>query len=75
MRDSFKCEFLFLGSAKVAIERDVKFQAESISIPIPDNLQKRNETKGTVDFLHISRLRVRVPAYSKIFKYGNLEIG
>ena len=61
MRDSFKCEYLFLGSCRVRIERDIRFGSESINVPIPEELQKNGEGKVYIPYEYVKSLVVFHP--------------
>ena len=61
MRDNFKCEYLFLGSCRCAIEKDVRFTSECISVPVPEHLQKNEETKIYIPYEYIRSISIFHP--------------
>ena len=62
MRDSFKCEFVYLGSRRCQIERDIRFSSDCIQVPIPDDLQNKDEeTKILIPYEYIKNFTIFNP--------------
>ena len=60
-RDSYKCQYLFHGSARLELEKDVRFTSECISVPIPEKFQKNNEVKVYIPYQYIKSISVFHP--------------